>query len=249
MSTSEKPRYHHGDLRAALLGAAMELLEEDDGGLSLRAAARRAGVSATAPYRHFADKEALESELAAQGFADLGRRLGAAAPRSASLEPTGLEPAASELAASQSAAPESAALELAASQSTAPEPTALESAVPQPTSLESAAPEDFAQLAVSYVRFALDRPALFRLMFGTPCTTSEDARAVAAAELGGFVLAHVRQAFPQADAEALATASWSLVHGLAFLHLDGKFPSADAEEVEARVTAAITAILTLRPTA
>jgi hypothetical protein len=86
-------------------------------------------------------------------------------------------------------------------------------------------------------------------MFGTPCTTSEDARAVAAAELGGFVLAHVRQAFPQADAEALATASWSLVHGLAFLHLDGKFPSADAEEVEARVTAAITAILTLRPTA
>jgi AcrR family transcriptional regulator len=239
VSTSEKPRYHHGDLRAALLGAAMELLEEDDGGLSLRAVARRAGVSATAPYRHFADKEALESELAAQGFADLGRRLGAAAPRSASLEPTGLEPAASELAASQSAAPESAALELAASQSTAPEPTAL----------ESAAPEDFAQLAVSYVRFALDRPALFRLMFGTPCTTSEDARAVAAAELGGFVLAHVRQAFPQADAEALATASWSLVHGLAFLHLDGKFPSADAEEVEARVTAAITAILTLRPTA
>ena len=212
----------------------MELLEEDDGGLSLRAVARRAGVSATAPYRHFADKEALESELAAQGFADLGRRLGAAAPRSASLEPTGLEPAASELAASQL---------------TAPEPTALESAVPQPTSLESAAPEDFAQLAVSYVRFALDRPALFRLMFGTPCTTSEDARAVAAAELGGFVLAHVRQAFPQADAEALATASWSLVHGLAFLHLDGKFPSADAEEVEARVTAAITAILTLRPTA
>jgi AcrR family transcriptional regulator len=234
VSTSEKPRYHHGDLRAALLGAAMELLEEDDGGLSLRAVARRAGVSATAPYRHFADKEALESELAAQGFADLGRRLGAAAPRSASLEPTGLEPAASELAASQSAAPESAALE---------------SAVPQPTSLESAAPEDFAQLAVSYVRFALDRPALFRLMFGTPCTTPEDARAVAAAELGGFVLAHVRQAFPQADAEALATASWSLVHGLAFLHLDGKFPSADAEEVEARVTAAITAILTLRPTA
>ncbi|MEV0484698.1 TetR/AcrR family transcriptional regulator [Streptomyces sp. NPDC050508] len=194
MSTSEKPRYHHGDLRAALLGAAMELLEEDDGGLSLRAVARRAGVSPTAPYRHFADKEALESELAAQGFADLGRRLGAAAP-------------------------------------------------------QPAAPEDFAQLAVSYVRFALDRPALFRLMFGTPCTTPEDARAVAAAELGVFVLAHVRQAFPQADAEALATASWSLVHGLAFLHLDGKLPAGNAEEVEARVTAAITAILTLRATA
>ncbi|NUV50475.1 TetR family transcriptional regulator, partial [Streptomyces sp. CAI-78] len=44
--------YHHGDLRAACLRAARELLEEDGGaGLSLRAVARRAGVSATAPYR------------------------------------------------------------------------------------------------------------------------------------------------------------------------------------------------------
>lgn len=47
---SQASTYHHGDLRAACLRAARELLEEDgSAGLSLRAVARRAGVSATAP--------------------------------------------------------------------------------------------------------------------------------------------------------------------------------------------------------
>ncbi|MBX9748821.1 MAG: TetR family transcriptional regulator, partial [Roseococcus sp.] len=64
MSTLEKP-YHHGDLRAALLDAADALLDEGgDGAVSLREAARRAGVSPTAAYRHFADKEALLAALA-----------------------------------------------------------------------------------------------------------------------------------------------------------------------------------------
>src|SRR5262245_4540036 len=61
--------YHHGDLRAALLEAAGELLEE--GGidaLSLREAARRAGVSHNAPYRHFPDRDALLEALASYGF-------------------------------------------------------------------------------------------------------------------------------------------------------------------------------------
>ena len=60
------------------------------------------------------------------------------------------------------------------------------------------------------------------------------------------MLACVNETFPEADAEALATAGWSLVHGLAFLHLDGKLPSANAEEVDARVVSAVTAILTLQ---
>jgi hypothetical protein len=50
------------------------------------------------------------------------------------------------------------------------------------------------------------RPVLFRLMFGNPCADAEDVRATAAAEVIGFVLACVSQAFPQADSEALATA-------------------------------------------
>lgn len=80
MSTSKRDRYHHGDLRAALLQAAADLLAE--GGppaITLREAARRIGVSPTAPYRHFADKEALLAALAAEGFRALGEALGAAA--------------------------------------------------------------------------------------------------------------------------------------------------------------------------
>ncbi|WP_285250903.1 TetR/AcrR family transcriptional regulator [Pseudarthrobacter sp. fls2-241-R2A-168] len=69
MSTSTRS-YHHGDLRAALLAAAIESLEAGES-FSLRAVARRAGVSPTAPYRHFADREALDSAVAIEGFKDL----------------------------------------------------------------------------------------------------------------------------------------------------------------------------------
>ena len=65
-------RYHHGDLRNALLDAARALLEEGPlADLSLRAVARRAGVSHAAPYRHFPNHEALLVELALEGFAEL----------------------------------------------------------------------------------------------------------------------------------------------------------------------------------
>ena len=64
-----KAAYHHGNLRDALVEAAMELLETEGlAALSLRAVARRVGVSQTAPYRHFADKEALLAAVAAEGF-------------------------------------------------------------------------------------------------------------------------------------------------------------------------------------
>lgn len=79
MSTS-KPAYHHGDLRPALLAAAAALLAEQGvTGLSLRAVARGAGVSAMAPYRHFADKAALLAALAEDGFRRLESVLTAAA--------------------------------------------------------------------------------------------------------------------------------------------------------------------------
>ena len=64
--------YHHGDLKAALLAAAAQLLAE--GGLtaiSLREVARRAGVSHNAPYRHFPDRDSLLAALAAQAFHEL----------------------------------------------------------------------------------------------------------------------------------------------------------------------------------
>lgn len=62
-------RYHHGDLHSALLAAAERVLERDGlQGLTLRAAAREAGVSHAAPAHHFGDLTGLLSELAAVGF-------------------------------------------------------------------------------------------------------------------------------------------------------------------------------------
>ncbi|MEW1950784.1 TetR/AcrR family transcriptional regulator [Pseudarthrobacter sp902506025] len=93
MSTSEKS-YHHHDLRAALLTAAIESLEAGES-FSLRAVARRAGVSPTAPYRHFADRDALDSAVAVEGFKDLRADLRAALGDVA--EPAGAEEAVSAL--------------------------------------------------------------------------------------------------------------------------------------------------------
>jgi AcrR family transcriptional regulator len=83
MSTSrpKKSSYHHGDLRAATLRAAGKLLEDQGpGGVVLREVARRAEVSHNAPYRHFADREALLAALAAEGFERLGGELSACPP-------------------------------------------------------------------------------------------------------------------------------------------------------------------------
>jgi AcrR family transcriptional regulator len=72
--------YHHGDLPAALLAAAMAILEADGiAGLTLRAVARRAGVSHMAPAHHFGDLTGLLSELAALGFQQFATALGDAA--------------------------------------------------------------------------------------------------------------------------------------------------------------------------
>ena len=77
---TERRPYHHRDLRPALIRSALEILSEAGvAGLSLRAAARRAKVSAMAPYRHFADKEALLAAVAEYGFRQLAARLNAAA--------------------------------------------------------------------------------------------------------------------------------------------------------------------------
>ncbi|WP_329064446.1 TetR/AcrR family transcriptional regulator [Amycolatopsis sp. NBC_01480] len=186
-------RYHHGDLRAACLRAARELLEEDgSAALSLRAVARRAGVSATAPYRHFADRDALVSAVAAEGYGELGAKLYEAHP-------------------------------------------------------EPSTTEDLAAVAVAYVRFALDHPALFRVMFVEPCDPGSAERVAATAAISGYVSGIVERAFPGGEPEALSTAVWALVHGLAFLHLDGKLDASDAGAVEARIHAAVRALYSASP--
>lgn len=68
--------YHHGDLRPALLRAAAKVLEKEGReAISLRDLARRAGVSHNAPYRHFADRQALLAALVEEGFALLAAAL------------------------------------------------------------------------------------------------------------------------------------------------------------------------------
>jgi AcrR family transcriptional regulator len=69
---NEPKPYHHGDLRRALLRAAIAIIErEGPSALSLRAVAREAGVSPAAPYHHFKDKSELLNAVAMEGFARL----------------------------------------------------------------------------------------------------------------------------------------------------------------------------------
>ena len=187
--------YHHGDLRAACLRAARELLEEDgSASLSLRAVARRAGVSATAPYRHFAVREELVSAVAAEGYRELAEQLLAAHPA--------------------------------------------------PTT-----PQDLIELAIAYVSFALERPALFRVMFAEPCDPTSEERVAATAAITQYLHDIVHTVFPDADPEPLSVAVWALVHGLAFLLLDGKLDASSPEAVAAQVRAAINATLAISPVA
>jgi AcrR family transcriptional regulator len=61
--------YHHGDLRATLLAAAIKMLKNKDANeLSLRELAREAGVSIAAPYRHFKNKQELIAAIMTEGF-------------------------------------------------------------------------------------------------------------------------------------------------------------------------------------
>ena len=79
MQTKQKPGkkaanrpYHHGDLHQEIICAACELLEENNiSSLSLRAVAKKVGVSHTAPYRHFKDKESLLAGIAGRGYDEL----------------------------------------------------------------------------------------------------------------------------------------------------------------------------------
>jgi AcrR family transcriptional regulator len=66
---SERRSYHHGNLREALIRAALELIAaKGPAGFTFAEAARSAGVSPAAPYRHFRDRDALMADVAARGF-------------------------------------------------------------------------------------------------------------------------------------------------------------------------------------
>lgn len=77
--SGQRRGYHHGNLREALVQAAVSLIaEHGPAGFTVAEAARLAGVSPGAPYRHFRDAEALLAEVARQGFARFADALAAA---------------------------------------------------------------------------------------------------------------------------------------------------------------------------
>jgi AcrR family transcriptional regulator len=179
---SEIRPYHHGDLRRAIVSAALEILGETQSvDFSLRELARRAGVSHNAPYKHFAEKTELLAAVSAAGFELLTKRI------------------ADEIA--RNARPRARLL----------------------------------LLLRTYVRFGVENPALYRLMFGGHLSGPDSSRPAverAAAErmreLLQRAIAEGALGPPVADAArngrkvagAILTC-WSLVHGLTLLMVDG----------------------------
>ncbi len=168
-------RYHHGDLRRALIDTALTMVTEEGAwNFTLREVARRAGVSHAASYNHFEDKSALLAEVAALGFQSLRQTLEAAARG-------------------------------------------------QPRSARQA----LAGIAAAYVRFGVEHPAHYRLMFGAELADKARQPTLQAASDATFaVLTGVLergQASGQVRRDPVhdqALAAWSLVHGLTTLLID-----------------------------
>lgn len=174
-------RYHHGDLRRALLDAALQLASERGiAGFTLREVARLAGVSHNAPYHHFVDKATLVAALVIENFEMLQADLHAAYQTE------------------------------------------------QGTALDK-----LKAIGVVYVRFALQHPAAFRLMFrpelhrsGHDGEQQNEAIQQAGSEAYNILLDTIRAAqqasliASTANVQLLSIAAWSTMHGLAVLLLD-----------------------------
>ena len=156
-------------LKLRLIAMARRVLERDGlEALTLRAAARAAGVSHMAPYRHFKDKDELLAAVAEEGFRELAAYMDTMAASG--------DPRAS---------------------------------------------------GIAYVNFALDNPALYRLMFGAGLPSPARFPELFAAGAEAF-----RHSLPASgtgvldtvsgETPASAIARWSIVHGLASLAIDGR---------------------------
>jgi AcrR family transcriptional regulator len=194
-----KDNYHHGALREALLAEAFRSLEADGlQGLSLRGLAEAAGVSKTAPYRHFASKRDLLITLAAEGFRVLAEKL---------------EESMVEAAEAQTAVP---AAQVAAAATSAAAPDG---------SLRGVRSLSQAYLSFAKARPALYRLMFSRLGYSLH---SESCRTNSLRALGSLFQAVERaQAAgwrPKQESRALALSVWASMHGWASLLIDGLLP-------------------------
>src|SRR5688572_9294792 len=186
-STEKRPKkkragqYHHGDLRRALVEEAVRTIQlHGIEHLTLRAAGEKLGVSRTAMYRHFSDKQALLAAVGREGFRMLRVTLTAA------WEDHGRGRA------------------------------------------------GFEAMGLAYVRFAVDHPAHYRVMFGGFVEScAKDAAFVEEAGAAFQVLVDSLVEQQQAgivrrdDPLLLARFVWSVVHGIAMLVIDGQLRGAD----------------------
>jgi AcrR family transcriptional regulator len=169
MSGPSRPQYHHGDLRAVILGETARLVADRGAdGVSLRELARTAGVSHAAPAHHFTDRRGLFTALAAEGFWLLADAL-------------------------------------------------------------RAVRGNFVDAALAYVRFAIDRPGHYAVMFDRSLVDPSDGDLVAAQAAAGSELSRgvATLADPHAtsDPAGAELAAWSLVHGFAMLWLNHAVPA------------------------
>ena len=87
---SARDSYHHGNLRQALIDAALALLAEGGGeAVTVREAARRAGVSAGAPFRHFPTRNALMTAVAEESMRRFKAEIDRAVARTSAADPLG----------------------------------------------------------------------------------------------------------------------------------------------------------------
>jgi len=175
---ARKPRnrYHHGDLRQALLDEAVRTIRDEGvNALTLRAAGARLGVSRSALYRHFADKSALLEAVAAEGFRMLHAQLTTAWSRGGE------------------------------------------------------ALNGFEAMGVAYVRFAVDNPSHYRVMFGGFMRNPRRDPDLLTEASGAFqtlvdsLVSLQRQRLVRSDDPMqLARFVWATVHGVAMLAIDGQ---------------------------
>lgn len=173
--TKGSDHYHHGDLRRALVGRAINILEsEGEAALTMRRIARDVGVSQAAPYSHFKSKKDLLTAVCVEGTVWFGDSMKARAAGKQGLE-------------------------------------------------------YLAGLAVGHVQFALEHPALFRLMSTRPISESLDAQGNLPEifnegyqlMLSGLAAAPLKH-FGSAERQLDAPIAWAQIYGISNLLIEGR---------------------------
>ena len=196
-STKSKRGYHHGNLAESLLNAVDEIASQFGlEAVTLRACAKRVGVSPSSAFRHYTDKRALLTAFATRALLQLSSSLSSANQQA-----------------------------------------------------HSEGHDAFLAVGMTYVKFALDKPAFFRAMWREETIYTNDHHYIAAAEQlssnlkGGFADTIFDSDPTQLSSDELL--AWSAVHGLANLFVDG--PVGNDQTTEQKLDSAEQMLKVLKP--